>query len=80
MGSSWETCGRELDLAGERDLELWLSLDFIDLRRSGGAFVEIAVKSARTARIRSRSSVFASNNLMKVDFRDYESAQEMHTI
>ena len=75
-----DECG--LVLGGERDLEPWLSLDLPDLRTSGDdtAFVGMAVISSRTSMTSSRSSLFASNDLMKIDFCDYEGAQDMHTI
>ena len=82
LGLFWESDECELVLVGERDLERRLSLDLADLRTSGDdiGFVGMAVKSSRTSMTSSRSSLFASNDLMKVDFRDYEGAQEMHTI
>ena len=56
LGSFWESSERELVLVGERDLELWLSLDLAALRGSiDGGFGEMAVKSAMTSRTRRRS-------------------------
>ena len=78
----WESGESELVLAGERDLEVRLSLDLHDLRTSGDdiAFVGMAVNSSRTSMTSSFSSLVASNDLMKVDFCDYEGAQDMHAI
>ena len=78
----WESCESELVLGGERDLELLLSLDLPLLRTSGDdiVFVGMAVNSSRTSMTSSFSSSVASNDLMKVDFCDYEGAQDMHTI